>query len=588
MHTDFMGQTGASRMQVADVLADGDTGPWLSTLKHRILSIDWAAESDSSDCKAADEMLGHLLSLPNHLLHRVLSCCLADMTFEALLGTLPSFLHDALIPCAATDGTLTLPATADDPFYYHLSQASFPGPGLLTLANPVGGTSEVDSCATAALLSRALSAHRSLETVDMPHMCAAALQTFCASLLPHALPCLQEFHLSTDGLPGGAVAASECLKKFPSLSDASVRFVHGHECRDAPASGCTHELQSRIRSIACPAHLPHLTELLVEEEGSVHNSSAGCATQFISFLSAPALRAATVKTSATAGSSRALLASLARFPGLELLTIDSDLRGPQKEPRMPAAVYVQPVSLPALLEARVIGRCTYLPLRMAAAVANAAPTCLTHLSVSRCQRTDATAVCREGSQREVEAAFTELWGAVSSCSSLQYLQVSLLCRVRLSNGEAMASSLKRLPMLTQLVLEAEQTAACRWLPKQGCCLSGTMLGAALRKLRSLRELHISSCGAPLETADPDALLRGIASLKELSLLGLWVDGVLLPDVTTVLPKLRCLTKLVLRPEWFEGQHKESMSALQNQFASVQIVSAAFEGESENASDDAAE
>lgn len=186
-------------LQVADNVGDTDPAPWVAMAARRVSAVRWrnGGEADAD----VDAMLGHLLALPPHLLHLVLSAAIntPGVSQQTLFTTLPRILHDALIACMCDvkDGALTAPCNAVAMFFHLLSKAVIPGPGPVRFNLPVRMTV---SAAAAAVLSQALAAHTTLASVDLqgPCMSPPALCAFSARLPARPLPALTHLRLDHD------------------------------------------------------------------------------------------------------------------------------------------------------------------------------------------------------------------------------------------------------------------------------------------------------------------------------------------------------------------------------------------------------
>ena len=401
------------------MVADEHLQRWLAECAERILSNDWSDEA------SADSIVSHLLMLPHHLLHRVLATCITSQGLPDLY-TLPSVLHDVLVTCAASGGSLTIPHTADRLFYLHLAHASLPDPGLRSLTqrrpNLLPRLRQQRRPATytavAVLLARALAAHPSLRTLDLSpvNMPPPALRAMAAGLGVNSLPHLSTLHITAALHADAAFALSELLKKLPSARTARLSFQE-----DMPGEGLLpgeQGLREAFHSAVYPAMMPKLARLnlyeaLVSFEKVESPPGPSRVEQLLSFMHAPALACVSLHIDNVHVASRPLLAGLSRFASLRCLFINADCH-PLKQRLV--AVGMAQATLPALQKLTVQVNCKTASFELAHTVAAAAVATLTHLLYCVVSCCGHTAVLRDA---RAAASSTDVIEIMIALASLQ-------------------------------------------------------------------------------------------------------------------------------------------------------------------------
>lgn len=576
-------------LQVADLLADRDSDRWTSSLASRVISNGW------DDRTASDAMMASLLSLPSHVLSRVISLCIASEGSEAVFAILPPPLQDIAISCAASDGDLHVPQAADTLFFLHLAKAIIPGAGLLSIVVPQFRTGP--TLATAAMLARALCAHPSLTSLDLSdgYMRVKEFHTLTAALQITSLPALQIVRISVQANSGDLSDVVEFLKKTASARSILINLVWTNS--DAAVQGYACSLQTAVRFAASPAHLQHLEDLVIHETAECEDDEGMDQVQYsllghlLASIRAPKLSHINLGTEARYLSRAALLVSLSRFENLRSLVVDAEALEPEAG-NLPSIA--AKVSLPALADLTVEGCCGWLPLEIAAAVAAAARSSLMALTVKNSgQSYFDTCVCRDSGccSADERAKISRFWPAVGACVRLTSLTIRMLPAVQpgeeaLQFSKAVAGCLGDLRRLTCLVLEPSGLSTkCVQLdrPEYACTLNGAVVGPALAALTVLQELHMSSGVGELVIEEPDALLASCGELLGLRTLGLCVERPQLRGVAELVPKLQHLKCVVLLPYMFVGDNEEDMNALQRAFPAIQFESGEYDSDSDSGS-----
>lgn len=565
-------------VQVADALGDSNVSAWADMLARRTLANDW------EDAVDGDAMLTHLLILPPHLLHSVLTSCLGTEILPDLLAMLSPTLHSAAISAAITqgEGTLELEHNGDDSpemFLVHLAGARPPHPGLVSLVEAHGNNtySLVESAAKSALLGRALAAHSTLREVTLPTVFFSTpwLNSFSACLAQASLPRLSRLEFGVDSC-GGCAAMARCLKYLPTLAFLQINLkLDGGDDADGPP-----ELASFVRAATCPASLPCLKDFEFSETwdgakgGECHAESTSCFLQLLPLLHAPALTCLQFDSDAQLVPLAAFVSSLASLSSLRWLDLNAELHDSHtvEHPNSgckPAAVPL-PAAAMSLEDLSMSSACPIRPLFTAAAMMPQAG--LTSLCITSYFSDIDAYFHGQCDSFEVLTAWKRFLSALSACTALQSLSLDILYGFKDSADSErltadLSGALGKLSSLTQLSL------AAAYRPQQGGTyqvLCADALAGALRQLPGLRSLHLHGFGARLTLlprAEP--VLHACAGMRQLTALSLACGGITLPAVTALLPQLTALNKLELM-DYLQDGAGGGWEALEARFQSVCI------------------
>lgn len=575
-------------MQVADLLGDRHISDWVSLLARRASATMWARPLPETK-----DMLRGLLCLPPHLLHRVLSSCLADTDLVKLLSIFPAALHPALVSSAASTGAIAIPSEQKlwEIVLPQLAVTPAPPPGLLSLS--LGRTStyprDFDAETSGALLAHALSAHPSLTTLDLRALMLspAFLRHLARGLVPGALPSVGALHLCTQVHPDGCAELGGTLKHLPALACMHVDFYFN----TPPAGAAAGDLARYVHAGATPARLPQLADVTVKElchyeQRAVQPESSSSALRLFSLVAAPNLTSLTFESHATTGTPARLRASLRHLSSLQELSINTDMHECGEAAGAswtgPAAADAD-VTLPALRKLHIASACLVAPVAMAAAFAACAPATLTymrlrHVSVAgrtftgRCAANNAHRRELRGTNGEgVKAAWEQLIPALGACSHLQELELGPLCSSykEVDNegfDERLAASLRGLRLLTRLRLHAP----CRTCaPDAFCQLSGEALARALRGMPALAELDITGAAGALTVSGRESTLAALPELQRLTALTLCIGGLPTAAVAELIPQVSGLKELLVFTPVL-GWGSEAVAAFQARFPGVNV------------------
>lgn len=165
--------------------------------------------------------------------------------------------------------------------------------------------------------------------------------------------------------------------------------------------------------------------------------------------------------------------------------------------------------------------------------------------------------------------------AAGQCHRLQCLRLQIphSARGRASEphcGEALASAVSRLPLLTYLRLDG---SCQQCLPETSVTIPGEVFGRSLRALQRLQRLHIGG-GVTCSVTEPAGVLGALPTLNCLTYLGLCCGGIDQSAVGEVIPKLHVLKELQVDAALFGGNGEATKDAFAACFLQVKITACA--------------
>eukprot|EP00892_Ulva_mutabilis_P002864 jgi/Ulvmu1/12579/UM092_0009.1 len=546
-------------LKVADALGDTDIDNWTNTLSTRVLSTTWTNTND------ADEMVGSLLLLPNHLLQAVLARCITTSghSYKELAPKLPLTLHRPLLAAAITSGHTSIavgdagmPACA---FLDRLESTPLPAPGLRELlADPSLSITPT----AAALFARACCAHTTLTSLHLTHhyMPPAALRALGSGLALSPPPALDSLRLHFDLQPSAAVALAECLRPLSALVTlgARMRLPVGTPVTTTP-------IQSYSYLAAAPVVLPCLQKLRLQErhDGGPAASTSSHLGLVARMFSTPAL-VQLLLTSSAADASDHFAAAIGHHSTIRCLILSARFQDTQQGVSPAWAA----LRLPSLIQVHIQSPCARAPLALASRLATAIAPSVTALGVKPLHHIVATWVSQDMGRDDaaLQRSWCDFMASAARCDRLRELKLWRLGHRDPEHrfSRALVSALTALTALTLIRLQAESKHT-----RVRAQLNAAAFFGALHTLPALRALYLCSGSGRLSFDSTAVAWEGLVGLPGLHRLGLTFHGVELPTAAALMPQLPALTSLELRPQVFIAAN-ETRDEFQAQFPAVTI------------------